>query len=219
MTAQKPPVFTFIGFFFELLIKSLSWIMLSWVFTSLLFIALSAWLGIQATLNRIIQLKNVLPQPSLFVENKQLSLLNSIVRNLPDTETITSGVKNQIINHFISIVYPHVIGAIRLTSEITYLVVLKESQVILFLSMLFILYIVGIVDGLTKRHLRKLNGARESALLYHTLKKRILSVWFLGSLLYVVLPFYIPVDIFLLPLAFISAVILSVTVSHFKKYL
>ncbi len=92
-------------------------------------------------------------------------------------------------------------------------------MVFLFAIVLALLCMVSLVNGLVKRHLRKLQGGRESALFYHTLKKRIMPLWYWGSLLYVVLPFYVAPDLFLLPLAIASVVALSATVSLFKKYL
>jgi integrating conjugative element membrane protein (TIGR03747 family) len=79
---------------------------------------------------------------------------------------------------------------------------------------------VGLVDGLVKRDLRKWCGGRESSFVYHHSKNY--TGWFLtgGLAIYLAWPFrgFDPTYMVLLFTVLVAAS-LSITVSSFKKYL
>jgi integrating conjugative element membrane protein (TIGR03747 family) len=94
-------------------------------------------------------------------------------------------------------------------------------SVALFASPAFFLAImVGLVDGLVKRDLRKWCGGRESSFVYHHSKHY--TGWFLtgGFALYLAWPFrgFNPADMVLVFTVLVAAS-LSLTVASFKKYL
>lgn len=84
----------------------------------------------------------------------------------------------------------------------------------------FLAVMVGLVDGLVKRDLRKWCGGRESSFVYHHSKNY--TAWFLtgGFALYLAWPFrgFNPTYAVLLFTVLVAAS-LSITVSSFKKYL
>ena len=84
----------------------------------------------------------------------------------------------------------------------------------------FLLFsLIGLVDGLVQRDLRRWGGGRESSYLYHYAKNSIwifvLSAW-VG---YLALPFSLHPVFIVLPFAILFAISISVTASTFKKYL
>ncbi len=83
----------------------------------------------------------------------------------------------------------------------------------------FLLFsIIGLVDGLVQRDLRRWGGGRESSYLYHYAKNSIwmfvLSAW----VSYLALPFSLHPVFIVLPFAILFAISVRVTASTFKKY-
>ena len=84
----------------------------------------------------------------------------------------------------------------------------------------FLLFsLIGLIDGLVQRDLRRWGGGRESSYLYHYAKN---SVWIfiLGAWVsYLALPFSLHPVFIVLPFSILFATSISVTASTFKKYL
>ena len=84
----------------------------------------------------------------------------------------------------------------------------------------FLLFsLIGLIDGLVQRDLRRWGGGRESSYLYHYAKN---SVWMfmLGAwVCYLALPVSLHPVFIVLPFAILFAISISVTASTFKKYL
>ena len=85
---------------------------------------------------------------------------------------------------------------------------------------IFLLFsMIGLVDGLVQRDLRRWGGGRESSYLYHYAKK---SVWIFvltAWVAYLALPFSLHPVFIVLPFAMMFGFSISVTASSFKKYL
>lgn len=101
----------------------------------------------------------------------------------------------------------------------TQLTVLRIATVLLFVPIFLLLGSIGIIDGLIQRHLRRINGGRESALVYHHARNAVLPTLFLTSFIYVVLPLNILPMLLLIPGAILFAMLLFFTTKTFKKYL
>ncbi len=79
--------------------------------------------------------------------------------------------------------------------------------------------LIGLVDGLVQRDLRRWGGGRESSYLYHYAKN---SVWIFALTAwvgYLALPFSLHPMLIVLPFAIMFGFSISVTASTFKKYL
>lgn len=79
--------------------------------------------------------------------------------------------------------------------------------------------LVAIVDGLTKRDLRRWGGGRESSFVYHWAKRSALPLLVLTWVIYLALPFSLHPSFGVLPFATLFALSVAVTASTFKKYL
>jgi integrating conjugative element membrane protein (TIGR03747 family) len=88
-----------------------------------------------------------------------------------------------------------------------------------FIPLFGLLGIIGFVDGLAQRHLRKLQGARESSVWYQHAKTGV-SLSFLGAgIVYIGLPLILnPLSIFL-PCAVLFSITLAIAIRAYKKYL
>jgi len=84
----------------------------------------------------------------------------------------------------------------------------------------FVLFgLVGLVDGLVCRDLRRWGGGRESSYLYHYAKKSMGRVFLGACVIYLALPFSLHPALILVPFAGLLAVGMALTASTFKKYL
>ncbi|MGJ8518361.1 TIGR03747 family integrating conjugative element membrane protein [Carnimonas bestiolae] len=100
------------------------------------------------------------------------------------------------------------------------LMTLTRCMILLLTSPLFLLVaIVGFIDGLVRRDLRRFGAGRESATVYHHAKRMISPIFVFGWLIYLSLPLSIHPNLFLLPCALIFGLMVSITTGSYKKYL
>ena len=92
---------------------------------------------------------------------------------------------------------------------------------VLFLAapLFLMLILVGLVDGLVQRDLRRWGGGRESAYVYHYAKRSNVFFLGLGAVVYLASPVSLHPSLVLLPFAIACAITVAVTASRFKKYL
>lgn len=79
--------------------------------------------------------------------------------------------------------------------------------------------LVGLVDGLVRRDIRRFGAGRESSFVYHHSKRLIGPLFFSAWLIYLSLPFSLHPNWVLLPCAALLGLAVSVTAGSFKKYL
>jgi integrating conjugative element membrane protein (TIGR03747 family) len=96
---------------------------------------------------------------------------------------------------------------------------LRVAITTLFIPFFILLSAISMVDGLVQHYLRRINGGRESALIYHHTRNAILPVLFIGCGLYVALPFSIAPQLIILPSAVLCALLIFFATKTFKKYL
>jgi integrating conjugative element membrane protein (TIGR03747 family) len=92
---------------------------------------------------------------------------------------------------------------------------------ILILSLpLFVLFgLVGLIDGLVERDLRRFSAGRESAYVFHIAKRAMAPMIILAWAFYLSMPFSIHPALVIMPFAVIFAVSVGIAASSFKKYL
>ena len=84
----------------------------------------------------------------------------------------------------------------------------------------FLLFsLIGLVDGLVQRDLRRWGGGRESSYLYHYAKNSVWAFMLSAWIFYLALPFSLHPAFIVLPFAILFATSISITASTFKKYL
>ena len=85
---------------------------------------------------------------------------------------------------------------------------------------IFLLFsLIGLVDGLVQRDLRRWGGGRESSYLYHYAKNSVWMFVLVAWVGYLALPFSLHPAFIVLPFAILFATSISITASTFKKYL
>lgn len=84
----------------------------------------------------------------------------------------------------------------------------------------FLLFsLLGLVDGLVQRDLRRWGGGRESSYLYHYAKNSVWMIMLSAWVIYLALPISLHPVFIVLPFSALFAISVSVTASTFKKYL
>lgn len=100
------------------------------------------------------------------------------------------------------------------------LMTLTRVVILALTSPLFVLAaLVGFVDGLVRRDLRRFGAGRESAFIYHHAKRAVGPIFVVGWICYLSVPFSIHPNTFLLPCAALFGLLVSIATGSFKKYL
>jgi len=89
----------------------------------------------------------------------------------------------------------------------------------LMLPLLALAWLVGLVDGLVRRDLRRFGAGRESGFLYHRARASLLPLATLPWVLYLAMPVSLNPLWIVLPGAILVSVAVNLTAGSFKKYL
>lgn len=79
--------------------------------------------------------------------------------------------------------------------------------------------LIGFIDGLVRRDLRRFSSGYESGFVYHRARSLILPGAILPCVVYLALPVSVSPLLILLPGAILLALDINITATHFKKYL
>lgn len=101
----------------------------------------------------------------------------------------------------------------------TLAVILKRFWVLVTaLPLLLLGLMIGLVDGLVQRDIRKFQGARESSLLFHTIRYSGTALFFLPLLAYFAWLSPVSPAWFFIPITAVMGLWLTFSVRFFKKY-
>lgn len=125
----------------------------------------------------------------------------------------------ELLRHAFTLANAH-IKPYALAAGYTLLTFLARLLVLTLTLPLFVLAaLVGLIDGLVRRDLRRFGAGHESGFLYHRARAAILPTAILPWVVYLALPVSVPPLLILLPAAFLLAVAVNLTAASFKKYL
>jgi integrating conjugative element membrane protein (TIGR03747 family) len=97
-------------------------------------------------------------------------------------------------------------------------ILMRLLDVGLFFPLFALFSVMGLLDGLIQRDLRRFHGLRESAFRYHFARRALMPCLKWGLLLYIAFPLEIYPDYFLLPVAVLFSVCVASSAKQFKKY-
>ena len=95
----------------------------------------------------------------------------------------------------------------------------RMAVALLSLPVFLLFGLVGLVDGLVQRDLRRFGGGIESGFIYHHLKPLLKPLFWLPFLIYLTCPVSLHPSAVFVPPAIVFALIVAKTASRFKKYL
>lgn len=98
--------------------------------------------------------------------------------------------------------------------------VIERCQVfIMGFIVIFAFMMLGFVDGLVQRDIRKFKNTRESTLFFHRSKGLLSIVFFAGYFFFIVTPMDINLTAYLMLMALLTGYLVQVSTRQFKKYL
>lgn len=125
----------------------------------------------------------------------------------------------EVIRHAFSFAFESV-KPYALAAGYTVLTFLARLLVIALTVPLYVLgALVGFIDGLVRRDLRRFSSGYESGFIYHRARSVILPATVLPWVVYLALPVSVSPLLILLPGAMLLALVINITAAHFKKYL
>src|SRR5690606_6493674 len=108
---------------------------------------------------------------------------------------------------------------ITAAGQVVQLFVVRLTVLALATPVFLLFSLVGLVDGLVQRDLRRWGGGRESSYLYHYAKRSVFGFLMAAWVIYLAFPISINPSWIILPFAALFAFSIKVTASTFKKYL
>lgn len=113
-----------------------------------------------------------------------------------------------------------VIRCALLSSENITLTFLLRLAILLQALPLFVLtIIIGLIDGLVRRDLRRFGAGHESGFVYHYARRMIGSSLAATGLVWLTVPVFLKAGYILVPGAILIGLVISLTLGVFKKYL
>lgn len=105
------------------------------------------------------------------------------------------------------------------TVYVTMILLIRVSIIALSIPLFILVIVVGSVDGLVRRDLRRYGAGYESSFVYHHSKRFIKPAIYLPIMIYLSWPFSVYPNLLILPGAVALGFVVSITVGSFKKYL
>lgn len=102
---------------------------------------------------------------------------------------------------------------------VTLIFLMRVTILVLSVPLFVLVALVGIVDGMVRRDLRRYGAGYESSFLYHHAKRFVKPVLFIPCIIYLSAPFAVYPNLLLLPAALLMGLVISVMMGSFKKYL
>ncbi|CQH48931.1 putative inner membrane protein [Yersinia enterocolitica] len=102
---------------------------------------------------------------------------------------------------------------------VTLVFLMRVTILVLSVPLFVLVALVGIVDGMVRRDLRRYGAGYESSFLYHHAKRFVKPAVYIPCILYLSAPFSVYPNLLLLPAALLMGLAISVTMGSFKKYL
>jgi len=102
---------------------------------------------------------------------------------------------------------------------VTQIFAVRLAVLILAFPAFVLLALLGLIDGLVQRDVRRWSGGRESSFVYHWAKKALCPSLILPWIIYLAMPESVHPNLVVLPFAVLFAISVMVMASTFKKYI
>lgn len=217
--------------------------MISWLLVALLFSIIVEWVGMSLFWKEegIAHSRSMLTQelsylgndfedsivtssPAQFAETISGSLYYWLfewtgVVGIVQWVSVTEAMQESWFRQVLRDIYLHVSDYLLAAMTITQLFAVRLAVLTLALPAFILLGLLGLVDGLVERDLRKWGGGRESAYKYHHAKRAIVPSMILVWIIYLALPVSVHPNLVILPFTLLFSFSIALASSTFKKYL
>ncbi|EDV4561183.1 DUF4400 domain-containing protein [Salmonella enterica subsp. enterica] len=109
--------------------------------------------------------------------------------------------------------------AILSAGNVTLTFLLRLAILLQALPLFALIIVVGLIDGLVRRDLRRFGAGHESGFVYHHAKRMIGSSLAATGLVWLMLPFVLVPEYILVPGVIVMGLVISTTIGTFKKHL
>ncbi|MCY2438651.1 TIGR03747 family integrating conjugative element membrane protein [Klebsiella pneumoniae] len=109
--------------------------------------------------------------------------------------------------------------ALLSAGNVTLTFLLRLAILLQALPLFALAIIIGLIDGLVRRDLRRFGAGHESGFVYHHARRMIESSLAATGLVWLVLPFVLVPEYILVPGVIIIGLVISTTIGTFKKHL
>ena len=144
----------------------------------------------------------------------ELTGVERLTQTLARPARRTSGLRMHLMR-----LYRHIAPFVGAAMTIVQVFAVRLAVLLLATPAFALFGLVGLVDGLVRRDLRRWGGGRESSYLYHHAKGSIWRMVLVAWVIYLALPVSVNPVLILLPSAALFAISIGITAGTFKKYL
>ncbi len=116
-------------------------------------------------------------------------------------------------------IYYHVRDYVEASLYVLITFIIRLIIIVLTSPLFLLAALVGFIDGLVQRDLRRFGVGRESAFKYHYAKRLVFPSMIVAWLIYLSIPFSIHPNLILIPSAVLFGLLIAFTSANFKKYL
>jgi len=135
------------------------------------------------------------------------------------TPTDTDSIRKLRFREYIALAYSHIQDYALAAAFTTLTFTLRVLVLFFSLPLMILAIIVGLIDGLVKRDIRRMTAGHESGFIYHRARTLLVPLLVLPWMLYLASPFSISPLLVLLPGAMLLGTAVAITAASFKRYL
>lgn len=139
-------------------------------------------------------------------------------------KTIVHAVPNTTVGYFplfqdrVQAVYQRHRDYLQASTYVTQTFAVRLALIVFSLPIFLIAALVGGVDGLVERDLRRWGGGRESSHVFNLARRSIMPAFVAACVIYISVPFSINPTIIILPFAILHGLAVRITFERLKKY-
>ncbi|MCM2446234.1 TIGR03747 family integrating conjugative element membrane protein [Rahnella sp. CG8] len=122
-------------------------------------------------------------------------------------------------SYYLSHTYVYLEDYLIASAYVVLVFLVRLLVLVLSLPLFLLAAIVGVVDGLVRRDIRRFGAGRESGFVYHRAKASLLPLAVLPWVVYLAVPFSVHPLLVLLPAAVLLGLATDIAVGSFKKYI
>ena len=150
----------------------------------------------------------------LFIKTGLVDQLNTII-----TPKATDSTAKLSVRAYTDMVVTQLHTYLLAAAYTTLTFIVRVMILILSMPLILLVVLVGFIDGLVKRDLRRFVAGHESGFIYHRARGFIKLSIALPWVIYLTLPLSIAPLWIMLPCALLAGIVMNITVASFKKYL
>lgn len=149
----------------------------------------------------------------IFIKSGLLEQINAVLT--PNT----NNAGNLTFRYYLNVAVTQLQNYLLAAAFTTLTFIVRLFVLVLSMPLIFMAILVGLIDGLVKRDIRRFMAGHESGFIYHRARAFLIPTITLPWVIYLALPCSVSPLFIMLPCALFAGVVMNITASSFKKYL